>query len=148
MDFQELKKYTFKVFDKQTDIDLSSDEEFFLDKDMNLFIKDVMKDGTVKINKANLDLYNIVIEKNNINCLIDFVNRYLGTKYDEHTEVAVFATAALRVLAQITFNSINGSYKDLSNIKFQNKDITVNHLNNRDKEILQDLFIWCMKNPY
>lgn len=62
MTFDDLKKYNFRIIDKQTGYTLSDDDEFFLDKNMVLYIKDVAKDGTVKINKANSNLYKIVLE--------------------------------------------------------------------------------------
>ena len=62
MTFDDLKKYNFRIIDKQTGYTLSDDDEFFLDKNIVLYIKDVAKDGTVKINKANSNLYKIVLE--------------------------------------------------------------------------------------
>lgn len=53
---------SFKVIDKQTGCTLSDVEEFFLDKNIDLYIKDVTKDGTVKINKVNPDLYDVILE--------------------------------------------------------------------------------------
>lgn len=62
MDYKELKKYKLIVKDKQSGFILSDDEEFFLNSNMDLCIKDIDRNGRVKINVVNPDLYEIILK--------------------------------------------------------------------------------------
>lgn len=149
MTIEDLQKYKLVVIDKESRFVLSDDEEFFLNDEMQLCIKDVDRNGNVNINIVNPDLYEIKFERDKTDQYIELVNSILGTNYDKHTLIATFSTAIMCALAKVTYNSIICPDTDFPEVKSA-EDLTIDkiRLNNNDKQLFKEMYDWAINNKF